>query len=117
MALGRQGARQGKPGRVQHKRYRTMVRAIGRVSTRFDKDEEQLDRRRSRGVRNSCVRESKGQIRRFPRGKLISDHNLFSFYEGQQEAASGQDPRGVFLGIPRPLGGWILVRAPASPAA
>ena len=99
------------------KRYRTMVRAIGRVSTRFDKDEEQLDRRRSRGVRNSCVRESKGQIRRFPRGKLISDHDLFSFCEGQQGAASGQDPRGVFLGMPRPLGGWILVRAPASPAA
>ena len=37
---------------------------------------------------NPCVRESKVQTGRFLREKLISDHGLFSFQEGQQGAAN-----------------------------
>ena len=47
--------------------------------------------------------------------KLITDHKLFSPYEGQQGAANGQDPCGAFSGIRRALDGWMLARAPASP--
>ena len=45
-----------------------------------------------------CARKSKARTGRFLREKLISDHGLFSFYEGQQEGANGQDLRGVFQG-------------------
>ena len=42
-----------------------------------------------------CVQESKVRTGRFFRG-MISDHGLFSSYEGQQEAANGQDSCGFF---------------------
>ena len=45
-----------------------------------------------------CVQESKARLRGFLWGKLISDHGLFSSYEGQQEAANGQDSWGIFQG-------------------
>ena len=38
---------------------------------------------------NPCTRESKALAGRFLREKLISDHGLFSSYEGQQRAANG----------------------------
>ena len=40
---------------------------------------------------NPCARESKARTGRFLTEKLISDHSLFSSYEGQQGAANGQD--------------------------
>ena len=45
----------------------------------------------------------------------MSDYSLFSSYEGQQEAANGQDSW-AFSGMQRALDGWMLARAPASPA-
>ena len=45
---------------------------------------------------NPCARESKARTGRFLREKLISDHGLFSSYEGQQGAADGQDSWGFF---------------------
>ena len=45
---------------------------------------------------NPCARESKARTGRFLREKLISDHGLFSFYEGQQGAANMQDSWGFF---------------------
>ena len=68
--------------------------AFYRVSThqRFGKGGRQLDRRRARGVLNPCARESKARTGRFLREKLMSDHGLFSSYEGQQGAANGQNP-------------------------
>ena len=48
--------------------------------------------------------------------RLISNHDLFFSYEGQQGAANGQDSWGCFSGMHRALGGWMLARAPASPA-
>ena len=56
----------------------------------------QLDRRRARGVLNSCGRESKARTGRFLREKLISDHGLFSSYKGGQGAANGLDSWGFF---------------------
>ena len=70
--------------------------SIGWVRSRFDEVGAQLDRRRAREVLNSCARESKSQIGRFLREKLISDHGLFSSYEGHQGAANGQDSWGFF---------------------
>ena len=49
------------------------------------------------------------------RKKLISDHGLISSYEGQQGAATGQDLWGFFR-VHRDLDGWMLARAPTSPA-
>ena len=46
----------------------------------------------------------------------MSDHSLFSSYEGQQGAVNGQDSSGFFRGMHRALDGWMLARAPASPA-
>ena len=43
-----------------------------------------------------CARESKARTGRFLRGKLISDHGLFSFYESQQGARTGKI-RGAFF--------------------
>ena len=57
----------------------------------------------------------KGANREVSEEKLISDHGLFSFYEGQQGAVNGQDSWD-FSGIHRALDGWVLARAPASPA-
>ena len=42
------------------------------------------------------ARESKARTERFLREKLMSDHGLFFSYEGQQEAATGQDSWGFF---------------------
>ena len=66
---------------------------------------------------NPCSRESKARTGRFLRGKLVSDRGLFSSYEGQQGATKRQDFCGVFSGMYMALdGGWMLARAPASPA-
>ena len=64
---------------------------------------------------NPCARESKARTGRFLREKLIPDHGLFSFYEGRQGVANGQNSWG-FSGMHRALDGWMLVRALASPA-
>ena len=45
---------------------------------------------------NPCARESKGPDWGSSKGKLISDHDMVSSYESQQEAAKGQESRGVF---------------------
>ena len=89
-------------------RKRTVAHAIGRGSTRFGEDKGQLDRRRVRGVLNPCARESKTRTGRFLRGKLISGHGLYSFYESQQGTANQQDCCASFLGMRRALDGWIL---------
>ena len=43
-----------------------------------------------------CVRESKARTGRFLREKLISDHGLFSSYEGQLGEANEQDSWSIF---------------------
>ena len=43
------------------------------------------------------------------------DHGHFSSYEGHKERRTGKI-RGAFSRMHRALGGWMLVRAPASPA-
>ena len=48
-------------------------------------------------------------------GKLISDHGHFSSYEGHMERRTGQDSWG-FSRMHRAVDGWMLARAPASPA-
>ena len=58
----------------------------------------------------------KMRTERFLREKLISEYGLFSAYETQQGAANGQDSCGVFSGMYWALNGWMLARAPASPA-
>ena len=58
-----------------------------------------------------CTR-SKARTGRFLRGKLISDHGLFSSLRGSTRSGS----RGVFTGMHRASNDWILARAPASPA-
>ena len=45
----------------------------------------------------------------------MSDHGRFSSYEGPQGAVNGQDSWG-FSRMHRALDGWMLARAPASPA-
>ena len=45
----------------------------------------------------------------------MSDHGQFSSYEGHKERRTGKI-RGVFSRMHRALDGWILARAPASPA-
>ena len=45
----------------------------------------------------------------------MSDHGLFSSYEGHKERRTGKI-RGAFSGMHRALDGWMLTRAPASPA-
>ena len=80
-------------------------------------------RRRRRAARSStsqgraeplCARIT-GLNRRFLREKLISDHGHFSSYEGHKERRTG-NIRGAFSRMHRALDGWMLVRAPASPA-
>ena len=46
---------------------------------------------------------------------MISDHGHFSFYEGHMERRTGKI-RGAFSRMHRALEGWMLARAPASPA-
>ena len=45
----------------------------------------------------------------------MSDHGHFSSYEGHKERQTGKI-RGAFSRMHRALGGWMLARAPASPA-
>ena len=45
----------------------------------------------------------------------MSDHGLFSFYEGHKERRTGEN-HGGFSGMYRAWDGWMLARAPASPA-
>ena len=52
---------------------------------------------------------------RFLREKLISDHGLFSSYEGQQGAKNGK-ARGAFFRDAQGFGHWMLARVPASRA-
>ena len=47
--------------------------------------------------------------------KLTFDHGHFSSYEGHKERRTGKI-RGDFSRIHRALDGWMLARAPASPA-
>ena len=76
----------------------------GGYAPRLGEGGRQLDRRRARGVLNPCARESKARTGRFLRKKLISDHGLFSSYEGQQGTANGQDSWGVFQGCAQGFG-------------
>ena len=64
-------------------RKRTVTRSIGRVTARFGEGGGQLDRRQARVVLNLCAREPTARTGRFLRGKLGSNHGLFSSYEGQ----------------------------------
>ena len=75
----------------------------------------QLDRRRARGGLNPCARESRARTGRFLREKLMSDQCNFFSYEGHKERRTGKI-RGDFSGMHRALDGWMLARAPASPA-
>ena len=88
---------------------------IGWVRTSFGEDGGQLDRRRARGVMNPCARESKARTRRFLREKLMSDHGLLSSYEGYKKRRTGKIS-GDISRMHRALEGWMLTRAPASPA-
>ena len=45
----------------------------------------------------------------------MSDHGHFCSYEGHKERRTGKIP-GAFSRMHRALDGWMLVRAPASPA-
>ena len=45
----------------------------------------------------------------------MSDHGLFASYEGHKERRTGKI-RGAFSRMHRALDGWVLARAPASPA-
>ena len=45
----------------------------------------------------------------------MSDHGHFSSYEGDEERRTGKI-RGAFSRMHRALDGWMLARAPASPA-
>ena len=45
----------------------------------------------------------------------MSDHGLFSSYEGRMERRTGKI-RGAFSRMHRALDGWMLARAPAPPA-
>ena len=61
------------------------------------------------------IKQTTARIGRFLREKLISDHGHFSFYEGHMERRTGKI-RGAFSRLHRALDGWMLARAPASPA-
>ena len=74
-----------------------------------------VDRRRARGVQNPCALEPMAQTGRFLREKLISDRGHFSSYEGQHGAPNEQI-LWAFSGMHGALDGWVLTRAPASPA-
>ena len=93
-----------------------VVPYIGWVRTRFGEGGGQLDRRRTRGGLNPCARESKAaRTGRFLREKLMSDPKHFFSYEGHKERRTGKI-RGDFSRMHRALDGWMLARAPASPA-
>ena len=80
-------------------------------------------RRRRRAARSStsqgraeplCTRIA-GLNRESMREKLMSDHGHFSSYEGHKERRTCKIRR-AFSRIHRVLDGWMLARAPASPA-
>ena len=80
-------------------------------------------RRRRRAARSStsqgraeplCARIT-GLNREVLREKLMSDHGHFSSYEGHKGRRTGKI-RGAFSRMHRALDGWMLARAPASPA-
>ena len=71
-------------------------------------DGGQLDHRRAKGVLNHCAEESKARTGRFLRGKLISDHGLFSSYEGQQGVCERARFLERFSWMHRALDGWML---------
>ena len=62
-----------------------------------------------------CAR-IKGANREVSEGKLMSDHDHFSSYEGHKERRTGKI-HGAFKDMHRALDGWMLARAPASPAS
>ena len=99
----------------EHRRREPGSALIGWVRTRFGEGGGQLNRRRARGGLNPCARESKARTGRFLRGKLMSDHGSFSSYEGHKKRRMGKI-RGAFSRMHRALEGWMLARAPASPA-
>ena len=80
-------------------------------------------RRRRRAARSStsqegldpCARESKARTGRFLGEKLMSDHGHFSSYEGHKERRTGKIHEAISR-MHRALDGWMLARAPASPA-
>ena len=65
---------------------------------------------------NPFARESKVRAGRFLRKNLISDHGLFSSYEGVNKERRMGKFRRAFSGMHRALDDWMLARAPASPA-
>ena len=72
--------------------------------TRFGEGGGQLDRRRARGVLKLFARESKARTGRFLREKMMSDHGLFSSYEGHKERRTCKI-RGAFSRMYRTLDG------------
>ena len=84
--------------------------------TRFGKGGGQIDRRRARGVLDLCSQESKARTRRFLWEKSDCCPRPVFFLRGPtRRAVNGQDSWD-FSGIHRALDGWMLARAPASPA-
>ena len=65
---------------------------------------------------NPYARESKARTGRFLREKLISDYGLFSSYDRADKERRTGKIREDFSGMHRALDGWMLARAPASPA-
>ena len=81
MPFGRMAARE-RQGALSRRAWEF---SIGWVRTRFGEGGGQLDRRRARGGLDPCARESKARTGRFLMEKLMSDHGLFSSYEGHKE--------------------------------
>ena len=79
--------------------------------------------RKRRAARSSTSQESagplcvriKGANREDSEGKLMSDHGCFSSHESHKERRTGEI-REAFSRMHRALDGWMLGRAPASPA-
>ena len=109
--FGRVAARE-RQGALSQRAWKS---SIGWGRTRFREGEGKLDRRRARGGLNSCARESKARTGRFLKNKMMSDHDHFSSYEGRKERRMGKI-RGAFTRMHGALEGWMLARAPASPA-
>ena len=87
----------GKPSRKQqHAQAYFSPRYRVSKSQRLGEDGAQIDRRRTKGVRDPCARETKARTETFFSRKLISDHGLFSAYEGQQGVMNGQHLWGLF---------------------
>ena len=61
------------------------------------------------------MREIKGANQEVSEKKTTSDHGHFSSHEGHKERLTGKVCQ-AFSGMHRALDGWMLARAPASPA-